>query len=197
MGTEILVIVWDARVALFTASRAVQLVPPVVMGGKNSRSSVWNTNWQKNWKIIGASLVASVMFGLTLVASLGAVGACGLTLGGEVWRGPFLQKSSEVHPDIQDWMLLFKLHAWDLVHFLPGCCVKHWLTARCLDPVPNNHSYNHQHWNFQYWNHCNNVQKWQVILHGVCEDVIFYTSPPGCSYIWLLILIGILFSSCR
>ena len=105
---------WAVRAVPVPAGRSVHLDPLVVTGGENSGLYGCKTTWRATMQIIEAASVASTVFLITLVMSLGVVGARGLHLGVGVWIGPLLQQCSDVQPTVHARSLLLQLQAWDL-----------------------------------------------------------------------------------
>ena len=85
--------------------------------------------------------MASAIISLTLVVSLGAVGAHGLPPGGGERRGPLLQHLIEGNPPVQARPLLLHLQASYLAHFTDVRFMQHWHTVRRLGPVPGGMSW--------------------------------------------------------
>ena len=86
-GAAVSVSAWAARATPAPAGKMGHLSPSLVTGGENAGLSGGKTTWHETWKSIGAASVASSVFRLTLVVSLGAVGARGLPLVGGLRRG--------------------------------------------------------------------------------------------------------------
>ena len=72
---------WAVRAAPVPAGRLVHLDPLVVTGGENYGLYGCKTIWLATMQIIEAASVASTVFLITLVMSLGVVGARGLLSG--------------------------------------------------------------------------------------------------------------------
>ena len=74
------------------------------------------------------------MFWFTLVLSLGAVGARGLSLCGGVQVGSLLRQSSMEKPAVKYQPSLLHGNACDLENFTVGVCMQYWRITRHLGP---------------------------------------------------------------
>ena len=67
---------------------------------------------------------------LKLVMRIGAVGDCGLPLGGGVRRGSLLQQPIKGQPPVQGRTLFLHSQVWDLVYFMVVQYMQHWRNTR-------------------------------------------------------------------
>ena len=84
---------------------------------ENSGAYGWNTIRGMSWQRVGAASWDSSVFWLTLVVSLGAVGAR---------IGPWLQQCYDGQPIVQGKLAAQHSHALAYTKFTPVQCLQHW-----------------------------------------------------------------------